>query len=46
MVDSKHSSGNYKALKISIVTIINNPEMLRFVPDHFKIKKMCKNTVY
>ena len=36
MVDSK-------TLKIFIGTIIKNPELLRFVPDHFKTKKMCKN---
>ena len=30
-------------LKISIETIIKNPEMLRFVPDHFKTRKVCKN---
>lgn len=36
MVDSK-------TLKICIGTIIKNPEILRFVPDHFKTKKMCKN---
>ena len=36
MVDSK-------TLKICIGTIIKNSEILRFVPDHFKTKKMCKN---
>ena len=24
---------------------MNNPEILRFVPDHLKIKKMCKDAV-
>ena len=38
MVDSK-------TLKISIGTIIKNPKMIRFVPDQFKTKKVCKNTV-
>ena len=44
MVDSEYSRDNYHSLKISIVVIIKNPEMLRFAPDHLKIKKMCKNT--
>ena len=45
MVDSKHSSDNYKTSKVSIGAIIKDPEMLRFVPDHFKTKKICKNAV-
>ena len=45
MVDSKHSSDNYKTSKVSIGAIIKDPEMLRFVPDHFKNKKICKNAV-
>ena len=24
---------------------MKNPEMLKFIPDHFKTKKMCKHTV-
>ena len=24
---------------------MNNPEILRFVPDHLKIKKICKDAV-
>ena len=35
----------YKSLNISIVTIIKNPEMLKFVPDHLKTKSMCKHAV-
>ena len=23
----------------------NNPEMIRFYPDHLKTKKMCKHTI-
>ena len=42
MVNSKYSSDNYKTLKISIATIIKDPEMLKFVPDYRKTKKMCK----
>ena len=32
-------------LKLSIGTIIKNPEIIRFVPDHLKTKKMFKHTV-
>ena len=35
----------YKSLNISIVTVIKNPEMLKFVPDHLKTKSMCKHAV-
>ena len=35
----------YKSLNISTVTIIKNPEMLKFVPDHLKTKSMCKHAV-
>ena len=45
MVNSEYSMGIYKSAKISIGTVIRNPEMLKFVPDHLKIKKMCKNKV-
>ena len=34
-----------KTLKISIGTIIKNPEMLRFVFHHLKTKTMCQNAV-
>ena len=29
----------YKSVKISIETVIKNPEMLEFVPDNLKTKK-------
>ena len=29
----------YKSLNISIVTVMKNPKMLKFVPDHLKTKK-------
>ena len=45
MVYSNYSTDNYKALKISIGTIIRNPELLRFVSDHLKTKKICKHDV-
>ena len=28
----------YKSLDINIVTVMKNPEMLQFVPDHLKTK--------
>ena len=45
MVDSEYSPGNYKSLKISIVAVIKNLEMQRFIPDHLKTKKKCKHAV-
>ena len=45
MVDIKYSPDNYMSLKISIGAIMRNPEMLRFVPDYLKSKKMFKNDV-
>ena len=35
----------YKSLNISIGVLMKNSEMLNFVPDHLKIKKMCKHAV-
>ena len=35
----------YKSLNISIVTVMKNSEMVKFVPDHLKTKKLCKHTV-
>ena len=34
-----------KSLNISIVTVMKNPEMLKFILDHLKTKKMCKRAV-
>ena len=42
MVESENSLGTYKTLKISIGTIMKNPEMLKFFPDCHETKKMCK----
>ena len=42
MVDSMHI---YKSLNITIETVIKNPEMLKFVPDHLNTKKMCRHAV-
>ena len=30
---------------INIGIVITNPEILKFVPDHLKTKKMCKHAV-
>ena len=35
----------YKFLNISIGTVMKNSEMLKFVTDHLKTKKMCKHAV-
>ena len=35
----------YKSVKISIKTVMRNSEMLKFVPDHLKTKKICKHAV-
>ena len=45
MVDSEYSAGNYKSSNISIRAKMKNSEMLNFVPDHLKTKKMCKYAV-
>ena len=39
------SIGIYKYLNINIRTVMRNPEILKFVPNHFKTKIMCKHTV-
>ena len=35
----------YKFLNISTITVMKNPEMLKFVPNHLKTKNMCKHAV-
>ena len=35
----------YKSLNVSIGTVMKNSEMLKFVPEHLKTKKMCKHAV-
>ena len=45
MVDSEYTTDNYKSSKISTGTVIQNLEMLKFVPDHLKTKEMCKHAV-
>ena len=43
MVDSEYSPESYKSSKTRIGAIIKNSEMLTFVPNHPKIKAMCKH---
>ena len=45
MVESKNSPDNYETLKITIETIMKNPEILKFVPDHLNTKKVSKNRI-
>ena len=45
MVGSKYGMGIYKSVKISIATVMKNPEMLKFIPGHIKTKQMCKQAV-
>ena len=35
----------YKYVNISTGTVMENPEMLKFVPDHLKTKNMSKHAV-
>ena len=45
MGDSEYSTEDYKTPKISIGAIMKNPEILNFVSDHLKTKKMCKHAL-
>ena len=46
MADSEFSTNIYESLKISIVTVIRNPKLLKFAPDHLETKeKVCKNAI-
>ena len=38
MVDSGYNRDIYKSAKSSTGTVMRNAEMLKFVPDYFKIK--------
>ena len=44
MGDSEYSMGIYKSVKISIGTVIKNPEMLKFILDRLKTKKKCERS--
>ena len=39
MLDSEYNMDIYKSVKISIGTVMENREMLKFVPGHLKTKK-------
>ena len=41
IVDNEYSTENYKSSKSSFGTVMKNPEMLKFFPDHLKSKKVC-----
>ena len=45
MINTEYNTGGYNSSKISIGAVIKNPEMLKFVPDHLKTKKMCNLAV-
>ena len=45
MVDSEYSIDIYKSLNFNIGTIMRNTEMLKFVSDYLKTKKVCKHAV-
>ena len=45
MFDSEFSTDDYKSPKNSIRTVMKNPEILKFISDHLKPEKMCKNPV-
>ena len=45
MVDREYSVDFCKSVKITIGTEMKNPEMLKFVPDHLKTKKIWKHAV-
>ena len=45
MVHSECSMDIYKSVKINIITVMRNPEMLQFVHDHLKTKKVYKHAV-
>ena len=33
----------YKSFNINVGTVMKNLEILKFVPDHHKTRKMCKH---
>ena len=43
--DSECSMDVFKSVKISIGTVMKNPEMLKYVPNHIKTKRLCENAV-
>ena len=45
MVDSEYSKCDYKSSNISMGAVMKNPDMIKFVPDHLKTKKLCNYAV-
>ena len=45
MVDSEYSTDIYRTLNISVGIVMTNPEMIKFVPNHPKAKKLYKHAV-
>ena len=43
VADSEYNMDIYTSVKISIGAVIRNPEMLKFITEHFKTKTMCKH---
>ena len=35
----------YKSVNINIGTVMKNPKMLKFIPDHLKTKKICEHII-
>ena len=45
MVDNEYNMDIYEFIKISIGTVMRNPEMLKFVADYLKTKQKCQHVV-
>ena len=45
MVGSVFSMDIYKSVKISIATLMRNPEIVKFFPDHLRVEKRRKHAV-
>ena len=43
MIHTEYSAEDYRSPKINIGTVMKNPKMLKFVPNHSKTKKMCEH---
>ena len=45
MVDNEYNTNIYRSLIVSIVIVMRNLHMLKFVPHHPKTEKICKLAV-
>ena len=45
MIGSVFSMDIYKSVKISIATLMRNPEIVKFFPDHLRVGKRRKHAV-